>query len=212
MLKKHGEWWLPKTEELGLKWFDNPRGERPEVIDAALRLTAGRQVALDVGAHVGTWTCELVKHFAHTHAFEPVNYCWGALLKNLWDRGRFSGRFTPWLVAVGDKFANCFPHFTANASMTSYIGRDEPGPIPMIALDYLPWGQVSLLKIDVEGYEYFVLKGARILIERHHPTIVIEWKPHRLNRYGELMPEIEAMLHGWGYQMAEQLEIDRIYV
>ncbi len=39
-----------------------------------------------------------------------------------------------------------------------------------------------LIKIDVEGAEYLVLKGARSLIQRHHPTFFIEAHSHSLAR------------------------------
>ena len=83
----------------------------------------------------------------------------------------------------------------------------------MLAVDDINWGKVSLIKIDVEGFEYFVLKGAQRTIEAHHPVLVIEWKPKKcLNRWGDYEGKIEAMLRGWGYELKEQLEIDRIYV
>lgn len=36
---------------------------------------------------------------------------------------------------------------------------------------------VNLIKIDVEGYEYEVLKGAAKLLERKHPVIIMEFSP-----------------------------------
>lgn len=214
ILKKHGHWWLPQGEELGLKWFENERGERPEVIDAALRVTQRRDVALDVGAHVGTWTVGLVPHFAHVHAFEPALVNWMALATNLEERKMGDGRATIWNAAVGERLDSTRPHFASNGSMSSWIEPADKGAIPVVPLDALPFGPVSLIKIDVEGYEYFVLRGARTLIARDHPTLVIEWKTgdHHLNRWGPNEPLIAEMLAGWGYKLAEQMEIDRIYV
>jgi FkbM family methyltransferase len=34
--------------------------------------------------------------------------------------------------------------------------------------------KVSLVKIDVEGFEYLVLQGAKMFLEKHKPTILIE--------------------------------------
>lgn len=213
-LKKHGEWWLPGSEELGLKWFDNPRGERPEVIDAAMAYVKnpGGKIALDVGAHIGTWAIELAKHFEHTHAFEPIMPTWLALAHNLEARNIPPGKATPWMVAVGDTLSNCRPTGTMNATLSSYVDPNMGGRIPVIALDDIEWGNVGLLKIDVEGFEYFVLRGARRTMENHHPILVIEWKPGRLNRFGDFEGRIESIIASLGYRLAEQLEIDRIYV
>ena len=214
ILRKYGEWWLPASEELGLKWFDNPRGERPEVIDAVLKhvVSPDKSIALDVGAHVGTWTLELSKHFQHTHAFEPVTPTWLALVHNLESRDIPPSKATAWMMAVGDKLANCRPVGMMNATMSSYVDPNNPGRVPMIALDDMAWGKIGLIKIDVEGTEYHVMKGAERLLETHHPILVIEWKPGRLNRHGDFEGKIEAILNQHGYRLAEQLEIDRIYV
>lgn len=44
----------------------------------------------------------------------------------------------------------------------------------MTTLDKIITTPISLLKIDVENYEYQVLKGASNLIEKYHPLIIIE--------------------------------------
>ena len=212
--KWNGYWWLPPTEELGLKWFNNPRGERPEVIDATMKYIIDPQdkIALDCGAHVGTWTLELAKHFKHTHAFEPILTIWTALRHNIAQRKIPLERVTTHLAAVGDRMTNCCPTFCANASMSSHLEADRSGAIPVWRLDAVSWGKIGLIKLDVEGYEWHALVGAENILVNHHPVIVIEWKPHRLDRLGEFTPRIEALLKEHGYELAEQQEIDRIYV
>ncbi len=44
--------------------------------------------------------------------------------------------------------------------------------------------QVSVVKIDVEGAEADVIAGARALIERDRPSLVIEWSGQNLPSYG----------------------------
>src|SRR5262249_27695046 len=44
----------------------------------------------------------------------------------------------------------------------------------MIALDQLNLNNVSLIKIDVEGYEMEVLKGAMETIKRNKPVLIVE--------------------------------------
>jgi FkbM family methyltransferase len=43
------------------------------------------------------------------------------------------------------------------------------------------WDSISLLKVDVEGQEYAVLRGAAGLINRHKPTILYENNPMTLS-------------------------------
>ena len=46
--------------------------------------------------------------------------------------------------------------------------------VPTIRLDDVDLGRVSLLKVDVEGHELAVLRGARELLEVHRPMLIIE--------------------------------------
>lgn len=54
---------------------------------------------------------------------------------------------------------------------------------------------VRLIKIDVEGYEHRVLKGARELLNCHHPDIVVEAKNDRV------LKDIRQTLSPLGYRV-----------
>lgn len=57
--------------------------------------------------------------------------------------------------------------------------------VPTVTLDEdladLP--SVAMIKMDCEGYEYHILKGAKKLIERHHPYLFIELHPTMLGDF-----------------------------
>jgi FkbM family methyltransferase len=50
-------------------------------------------------------------------------------------------------------------------------------------IDNLVTGQVDFLKIDIEGYEGFALKGARRVLSVYRPTIFLEMHPRELMQY-----------------------------
>ena len=56
-----------------------------------------------------------------------------------------------------------------------YSSEDET--IDLVSLDsYIDeFGKVDLIKIDVEGMEMDVLRGATQILETFHPTVLIEW-------------------------------------
>jgi hypothetical protein len=61
--------------------------------------------------------------------------------------------------------------------------------------------QVSLIKIDVEGYELEVLKGASRLIQQHHPVFFIELDDDNLKDQNGSALELIQFLHGFGYKI-----------
>jgi FkbM family methyltransferase len=50
-------------------------------------------------------------------------------------------------------------------------------PTPTVALDDVVQQPVTLMKIDVEGYEATVLAGARRIVAEYRPSIVFEYSP-----------------------------------
>ena len=75
-------------------------------------------------------------------------------------------------------------------------------PITTLAIDDLA-GQPDLIKIDVEGAELDVLKGAERCLERQRPLLFIE----RGSR-----PEISAFLEGFGYKARGDQGVNTVFV
>jgi FkbM family methyltransferase len=59
---------------------------------------------------------------------------------------------------------------------------------------------VDFIKIDTEGAELFVLRGATELIARSAPTLLLEVSPSTFARQGVGREEVEALLEASGYQ------------
>jgi FkbM family methyltransferase len=80
----------------------------------------------------------------------------------------------------------------SEVNMTTYAGNSghshvaDNGEIraQMRTLDSFAFVDVDLIKIDVEGFEYHVLLGARKTLGRCKPTIIVEQKPGNGSRYG----------------------------
>jgi FkbM family methyltransferase len=143
-----------------------------------IRLRGG-DVALDVGANIGWYSLlldRLAQPGADIFAFEPDPENYGFLLENL--RVNAARHVTAIDAAAGDTPGT----MTLNRYKRSNGGRHTlvPGgntsggtvPVRVTTLSQF-WEERGLadrplrfLKIDVEGYEYFVLKGAQQLLQR----------------------------------------------
>jgi hypothetical protein len=73
--------------------------------------------------------------------------------------------------------------------------------VPVRSLDDIVTGEkISFLKIDVEGFEVHVLRGAKALIERDHPMILTEVVEAHLESAGESRRSLSEILEGLGYK------------
>ncbi len=155
------------------------------VLQAALPLAYRRRRTIDVGAHVGLWARWVVNLFHRLDAFEPVKEYADLLRKNVpFDRCVIHN------VALGEKPGfvgmKLFPGNTGQAHIVD--GAD----VEMLPLDSFGFNDVDLLKIDVQGYETSVLKGATETLKRCRPVVVIESCGLGVQDFGE--PEDEMAL------------------
>lgn len=61
-------------------------------------------------------------------------------------------------------------------------------------LDELVSERCEFLKIDVDGYEWHVLQGARKVIERDRPILFLEYHPQLIGRHGGSIEEVMVFL------------------
>jgi FkbM family methyltransferase len=160
----------------------------------------------DIGANVGlyaAWASRIVGSTGYVRAFEPAQESRMHMERFLALNGLRNVDVVPY--AVGSEHGSAWLRIEKCASLQANVVRD-PGPlshrIEVVALDeYIDAERPpSLLKIDVEGYEYQALTGARGFLARHRPAIAIEALPAHLERSGATFPDVLSLLGELGYQ------------
>lgn len=176
MRKSFGAW-LP-DDESDAAMIHGGLSYQSQKLALALPFLKNARVAVDVGAHCGLWTVQLGRYFDRVECFEPLKdhiECWK---KNA---GRkLSQRLHE--VALGHKNGWTGINRVSGMSGRSYVGGD--GSYPVRTLDSYQFKDVDLIKIDVEGFEYFVVKGAEETILENRPVMIVEQKKNLSNRYG----------------------------
>jgi FkbM family methyltransferase len=162
-------------------------------LDLFERLAAASQHVVDVGANIGIFACLGAARLpadGRLTAFEPVPSNLELLQRNLAQNG-VSGRVTLEPVAVGEAPGETMIHLAAgsgNHSLAARVTGDRGAslPVKVTTLDEHFGGdpRVDLLKIDVEGYDGYVLRGAARLIREHQPTLLVEFVPTHLRNAG----------------------------
>lgn len=147
----------------------------------ASQLAPACHYVVDVGANVGRWT-DFFKALAPESAqyllFEPSQQALARLTT------AFSGdkRITIRPAAVGASAGSLSFFEEANAGETSSLvpGASLNGSpariVPVVTLDdeinARGWPRADYVKIDAEGFDLFVLQGARRLLEQHRLGVV----------------------------------------
>lgn len=151
--------------------------ETKELIETLYLLPMNPRV-IDVGSNIGNhalfWSC--IADAAMVHCFEPVQSTAMQLQRNFEINGIDPSRYLVDTTAIGSAPGRAqLEHFDLSNQGASRIREQDQGDIEINSLDaLLPDAQVDLLKIDVEGMELDVLAGARKLIERDRPMIMVE--------------------------------------
>ena len=141
------------------------------------------ELAIDVGANFGIYSYALSKLCKRVEAFEPLPRCvktieaLNASNVKVHNVGLSSMRgymrlYTP--------IINGIP-YTAWSSFNSTEGDYESIDVPIHTLDEYDFKNVSFIKIDAEGHELEILRGAAETIKREKPVLLIEIEQRHLN-------------------------------
>lgn len=186
-MKQFGGWMFPDHEVHLLEWLSHPKNIG-DVVDGRTMYQGKKQrlaidhcrnfrVAIDCGAHCGTWSWTLAKHFDVVHAFEPVadhRECFAVNVP--------APNVILYPCALGDREGSISMHTSTGSSGDSWVKGE--GDIPMHRIDSYGFSDVDLIKIDCEGGELPVLRGAEETLLRCQPVVIVEQKPGHAQRFG----------------------------
>ena len=182
---RHG-WMLGNVNDVYLGQALLKYGECCEIeVDFLKRLCALRPGALlEIGANVGTHTVPLALHLAAQgrglQVFEPQPFIFQNLCANL--ALNAITNVLAWPYACGEKAGVVRfdrPDYIARGNFGGVEMSAEPDAdgisAPCVVLDeFLGKDAVALMKVDVEGFELQVLRGAERTIDTHRPVLYVE--------------------------------------
>ncbi len=173
----------------------------PEVALVPL-LSRKNGVAVDAGANKGVYVYHLSRLYRQVHAFEPLPVLAACLKRAVPKNARVQS------VALSDRVGTAelklprgFNELGSLEAHTSETWTTTAEPleshiVALITLDSLELKDVDLLKVDVEGHELAVLRGASDTIQRCKPTVLVEVE----ERHGAgNVANVRAHLEGLGY-------------
>ena len=188
------------------------RTYEPEVWARFLDEVRDGDVVVDIGANVGFYAIAAAQRGARVVAFEPDASAARALRRHIrLNRVRAHIEVVPALVGADDGasvLAQRERSFVSSAATLYLSAETSYQVVPRVSLDsaLVDYPSVAVLKIDVEGYELDVLKGARrLLAERKPRFIMVEVHPWELSTVGATPEDVAHELAAAGYEVEKVL-------
>ena len=178
---------------------------------ACVELSRGCRCVLDVGAHIGLVTLPVSRVVApggEVYAFEPAQ----ANLHYLRAHIALNGLSNVTVVEslVGAEPRNEVPFFEQSGDSGLNTTADRGGELGFapttrrqVTLDGFCAErglQPDVIKIDVEGAEVGVLRGAERTLRSKRPTVILSVHPRQMLSLGATVEELEQLLRELGYR------------
>lgn len=152
--------------------------------------------AVDVGAHVGTWSRVMARLFGKLSAFEPLAMHRECFAENVPTNDGCD--VTLFACALGERVATAAMRIKEGKSSTSHIDPNGSEAISVHPLDSFGLTKVDFIKVDTEGCEAGVVIGGEETIRRWKPTIIVEQKPDNAEKQGYTQFQAADLLKSWG--------------
>jgi len=189
-------------------------------------LLKSEAIVLDCGANIGLFSI-LAHHLSpksKIYSFEPTKYTFEILEKNI-KENNFENFIHPLNLALGDRSQEIKIQTNEGLGEANSVIDSEMKIIPlypysavekvkMITIDdFVKWQnlrKVDFIKIDTEGYEKQVIKGAKKTIKEFHPIIACSayHLPEDKIEIPKLILEIEA---SYKYRLEKRSEEDFVF-
>ena len=139
--------------------------------DMILETIPSMKTFVDVGSNVGIWSLPMSKKFRRVVSYEPSKQNIECLRANV-----------PSGIEIREKAVANFSgtadfHQAGKNCGDGKLCRPGVGSsysVPVVRLDDEGIDEIDLIKIDVQGWEYEVLDGAREIIKTQRPWIIFE--------------------------------------
>lgn len=208
----HG-WAFPDADEFMATEMKPDGSYQAGHLRIALSYVTEWSVAIDGGAHVGTWSRLLSQRFARVIAVEPSADTREALLVNLAAFGCRNVEVRG--VALGDTAGRV--HMTLDAGSRAERMKNtgarhvvDGGDVPMERIDDWHLESLGLLKLDVEGSEPRAIRGALNTLQRCRPIVIYEEKGFG-RRYGDTPGAAARALESIGYRLLTTVKMDHVW-
>ena len=178
-----------------------------------ISLAKPNDVVFDIGANIGFLTLNFARICKHgiVYAFEPGRKNFERLRKNIESNNFRNIKTYP--VALGERketkqLYEVYSFNTgANRILNAFTGTSVSEAVSVDTLDdvvaTLGLHRLDILKIDVEGYELFVLRGAQKTIKQFKPILFVELAYENLRHHNLSSSDVIHIIQEMNYTVID---------
>lgn len=173
------------VDRVGFKWFLDTKNLidfaivnhagvwEPYSTEVVKRIARPGWVCADIGANLGYYTLLLSRLTSHVHAFEPMHEPRALLQRHLAMNG--IANVTVHGLALGDAPCRGERREPYAFTMAEHARcAEQASEVETRTLDGMDLGRLDFLKIDVDGHDFAVLRGAAQTLRAYDPVILVE--------------------------------------
>ena len=203
-IEKVNDFWVPSNDVHIEQWKAGAPFTQNKCLNKFINYCQSQnkkmKTVIDVGAWCGTWSKAIEPFAKKVIAFEPDKVHFECLQRNC------TINCDPRMEAVG---AEVMEVSLTEDNFTQAKRVNEKGNIRMINLDYMNYQDVDMIKIDVEGYEMQVLKGATKTLG-NIKYLMIELN-NNTKKYGSNNMEVEKYIASLGFKVLMDHWPDKVF-
>jgi len=203
-IEKVNDFWVPSNDVHIEQWKSGAPFTQNKCLNKFIKYcesqTKKMKTVIDVGAWCGTWAKAIEPFAKKVIAFEPDKTHFECLQRNC------TINCTPRMEAVGAQLQEVS---LTEDNFTQAKRVNEKGNIRMITLDHMAYEDVDMIKIDVEGYELEVLKGATKTLESVK-YLMIELN-NNTKKYGSSNIVVEKFIADLGFKVLMEHWPDKVF-
>ena len=203
-IEKVNDFWVPSNDVHIEQWKAGAPFTQNKCLNKFINYCQSQnkkmKTVIDVGAWCGTWSKAIEPFAKKVIAFEPDKVHFECLQRNC------TINCDPRMEAVG---AEVMEVSLTEDNFTQAKRVNEKGNIRMINLDYMNYQDVDMIKIDVEGYELEVLKGATKTLESVK-YLMIELN-NNTKKYGSSNIVVEKFIADLGFKVLMEHWPDKVF-
>lgn len=211
-MKTVSGWAFPDVDEFMAAELGPDGSYQKSHLDLAMKFVTDWSLAVDAGAHVGTWARVLSQKFLQVIAVEPAADTFEALAANMATFGCQNVDLRNVALGARSGMVSIAPLEPRAEALKNTGARfvQAGGNIPCQRLDDWDLPSLGFLKLDVEGSEASILEGALKTLRRCRPIVLYENKGF-VRRFGYRPDAPKAVLESIGYRFLEKAGCDLIY-